>query len=130
MRDSNPETDHKYDVWHTAKCTDYIHTKIFTLFSFVSFRKKVEQLSKKKDCDDAGKWLKSMVNHMYWCAASTEDGDGEVLEAKWLSLINHMHDKYSGHGENFPNCAHGQLSKRKWIKPRKYDLCLFQFLPV
>ena len=59
----------------------------------------METLAKRKECEIAGEWLKSIVNHMYWCAASTEDGNGEVIKAKWLSTIN----KHSAHIENFPN---------------------------
>ena len=57
---------------------------------------------------------------MYHYAATTEDGNGELIKAKWRSIINHVHKKHKRHSEEFPKCAHGRLhSKKKWIKPRK-----------
>ena len=61
----------------------------------------------------AGMWQKSIINHLYWCAVSTEDGDGDMIEAKWLSVINHMHNKHRGHGEPYPKCAHSRIYRRK-----------------
>ena len=65
-----------------------------------------------------------MINHMFWCAASTDDDDDDedLKEAKWLSITNHIMNKHSGH-ENplFPQCLHGRLQgrqrKKKWLKP-------------
>ena len=62
---------------------------------------------------------------MYWCIASTPDGNGEVVKAKWLSLDNHVHNTHSGHSDLFPVCAHGELQgqdrSKKWFKRRKYN---------
>ena len=68
------------------------------------------------------KWKNSIVNHMYWCASSTDDDDPDLKEAKWLSITNHIMNRHSGH-ENplIPQCAHGRLHgrerKKKWLKP-------------
>ena len=90
--------------------------------STLAFRKKVEAVAKKKSCEVAGLWMKSLSNHMYWCAASTKDGDENMIEAKWLSVINHIHNKHKGHGEPFPECAHGPIHSKKWIKFRKFTI--------
>ena len=70
------------------------------------------------------KWKKSVVNHMFWCAASTDDADddGDLREAKWLSITNHVMNKHSGHDNPlFPKCLHGRLHgrerKKKWLIP-------------
>jgi hypothetical protein len=65
-----------------------------------------------------------MVNHLYWCAASTPDGNGELLLAKWLSLDNHLHNIHRGHGGIYHNCGHGRLrgrreKKKKWLESGK-----------
>ena len=89
----------------------------------VAFRKKVDALAQRKDCEIAGQWSKSLVNHLYWCASSTPDGNGEMIEAKWVSVVNHIHNKHSHRGSVFPKCQHGRLYKRKkWIKPSIYNI--------
>ena len=69
-----------------------------------------------------GKWEKSIINHLYWCVASTPDGDETMIKAKWLSLDNHLHNVHQGHSTDFPKCLHGQLRGRdknkKWLKKR------------
>ena len=99
-------------------------TTILVILKFEGFRKKIEKLAKEKDCELVGEWQKSLVNHLYWCAASTPSGKGEEIKAKWLSLDNHIHNKHCGHGKPFPRCKHARLSARgrrkKWFKRRKY----------
>ena len=48
------------------------------------------KLSKYKDCDIVGAWIKSITNHMYWCAASAPDGDGKEMVTRWKSLMISM----------------------------------------
>ena len=88
---------------------------------FLAFRKKVEALAKTKECEIVGKWIKSMVNHIYWCAASTPDGDSNMMKCKWLSLDNHLHNVHEGHSSSFPTCLHGPLPeprRKLWLSPR------------
>ena len=73
-------------------------------FYIPGFRKKLEAAAE-KDCSLIREWQRSILNHLYWCVASTEGGDGETILAKWLSLDNH-----------------GRLSKRKWFKRRKFKV--------
>ena len=65
----------------------------------LAFRKKVEAVAKLKDCKLVGQWTESLVNHLYWCAASTPSGNGDDIKAKWISLNNHIHNIYHGHEE-------------------------------
>ena len=88
----------------------------------IGLRKKLDALAKEKDCDIIGSWTKSIINHLYWSAVSTRNGDGDLVEAKWLSIFNHIHNKHKKHGPLFSNCLHGRLSGRKnkkWLKFRK-----------
>ena len=85
---------------HGAKF--FLQSTVRTLninFLIPAFRKKVAKLAKEKECEIIGEWIRSMINHFYWCAFSTKDGNGEVILEKWLSLINHIHNKHRGHGK-------------------------------
>ena len=81
--------------------------------------KKIEALAKKKSCAVLGDWKQSISNHLYWCAASSS-GDGNQVEAKWLSISNHVTNVHEGHSEAFPRCSHGPLQpERKWLRRGK-----------
>lgn len=86
-------------------------------------RKKVQALAKNKECELVAEWERSIINHLYWCASSTPISDGEMIKAKWLSVVNHIHNVHQNHGEKFPVCAHqpltGRGQKKKWFKRRK-----------
>ncbi len=63
-----------------------------------------------------------MSHHLYWCAGTSQGADGDVILAKWLSLINHMQNVHTGHGDLFPECQHGEIHtdagrRKKWLKP-------------
>ena len=63
-----------------------------------------------------------MINHMFWCAASTDDDDDDLKEAKWLSITNPIMNKHSGHESPlFLQCLHGRQHgrerKKKWLNP-------------
>lgn len=71
-------------------------------------------LSKKKGCEQIKDWCHSISNHLYW-AAATSDGDGDLVEEKWLSILNHVCDVHEGHGDRFQACEHPPLAERSWI---------------
>ena len=87
-----------------------------------AFKKKVIALAKEKDCELVGEWKKSMLNHLYWSAVSTPNGNGDIIKAKWMSLDNHIHNRHKGHGKHFPKCTHKRPrgKRKKWFKPRKH----------
>lgn len=62
-------------------------------------------------------WSRSMINHLYWSVMSSNGNEEEVKE-KWLSLVNHLHNKHKGHGKIYKRCSHRKL-KRKWLKISK-----------
>ena len=88
----------------------------------IAFRKKVESEAKKTGCELIGEWKRSMVNHLYWSATSTEDGNGKMIKEKWLSLANHIHNKHKGYGTLYKECSHGPSPNRKWLQYRKCTL--------
>jgi len=69
-------------------------------------------LSKYKDCDIIARWIKSIINHLYWCAASAPDGDGEQMVVRWQSLVNHLCNEHD-------DCHHYDPGARqkKWFTP-------------
>ncbi len=129
LRENQKSIDHRYDIWHLAKCMLALLSEIYTLLAIIdhyciaALQKKLEKTSKLKDCDLIGEWNKSVINHLYWSAVSTPDGNGDLIKAKWMSVVNHVHNKHKGHGKNFPVCKHKKLGRRarkiKWFKPRK-----------
>lgn len=66
----------------------------------------MKAVAKQKDCELAGEWKRSIVNHIYWSASSTKDGDGEMMVEKYKSVLNHIRNIHDGHGEKYPKCAH------------------------
>ena len=94
----------------------------------ISFLKKgkIDALAKEKDCEIVGEWRRSIINDIYWCAASTPSGNGELMKAKWLSLDNHVHNQHQHHGDLLPRCEHprlqGSQSRKKWLKRRKLTI--------
>ena len=76
--------------------------------------KKLELAGKKKGCEKVKAWSRSVSNHLYWCAASS-DGDGDLVQQKWFSILNHVVNVHEGHGELFTECQHGDLLDRDWM---------------
>jgi len=51
-------------------------------------KKKLARVAKTKDCELIGEWIKSITNHLCWCAANAPDGDDLVKQC--ISLMNHL----------------------------------------
>ena len=80
-------------------------------------RKKLRDVSKANP--DIEMWTISIVNHLYWVGATSDD-DPDVNEAKWLSFLNHVINKHTGHSIHYPECHHpipGPPIKGGWLKP-------------
>ena len=104
VREEKPTIDHQFDMWHFEK----------------SVRKRFLAASKKKSCADLSMWIKSIINHLWWCCATCENSE-LLLKEKWMSLIFHIQNKHEWTGyENFHQCAHPTSSdheQRKWLDP-------------
>ncbi|XP_030222827.1 uncharacterized protein LOC115551293 [Gadus morhua] len=100
LRDRNVK--HFYDVRHLAK----------------GLSKKLDKVSKEKDCDIVKRWRRGISNHVYWAATSSSTGAEKV--AKWTSLINHIQNIHSHDNPAFPKCLHPVRRTRdpkKWFQP-------------
>ena len=53
------DISHQFDIWHVGK----------------NIKKKLTTKSLKKDCNDLGKWIKSIINHFWWCCATCEGNE-------------------------------------------------------
>ena len=80
IRENLPDTTHYYDVWHVAK----------------GVTKKMEQLANQKDCDVVREWIRSVSNHLYYSAASSEGESGDMVVAKWKSVVCHVQNIHEG----------------------------------
>jgi len=87
----------------------------------VGLGKKIENIAKLKDCGILRSWKKSITNHMYWVAI-TSGGNGDLAEAKWKSLANHIQNIHNGHDDPlYPACQHPpidqNLRRKCWLQP-------------
>ncbi|KAK1875808.1 THAP domain containing protein 10 [Dissostichus eleginoides] len=98
-------TSHFFDIWHIVK----------------SLGKALDAAAKERECEDLKLWRPAIINHLYWTAASTPDGDPDVMEAKWQSMVNHVQDIHEHGTPAFPCCAHppleGQARDKEWLEP-------------
>ena len=100
---------HLFDIWHVAR----------------GLSRKLEAASKLRNCECIRAWIQSISNHLYWSAVSSPEGEGELIVAKWKSILNHIHNVHTGHDDaRFPSCAHDELTgrerRKQWIKPRSH----------
>ncbi|KAK3731342.1 hypothetical protein QZH41_004098 [Actinostola sp. cb2023] len=106
MKKDYPNIQHQQDVWHISK----------------RINKKLTEKAKKKDCNDLFPWIKSVSNHLWWCADSCE-GNKANLREKWISLIYHTVNIHSWDSADvYHQCAHPPIPPHEartkiWLKP-------------
>ena len=73
-------------------------------------------LAKSKGMASLQQWIKPCLNHLYWAATTTSDGNGDVIWAKFKSFLSHIIDKHVDLDEPlFNKCAHGDIEERQWL---------------
>jgi len=92
-------------------------TTTLQLFN-VGVCKKLEVVANSKGCQDVRGWIHSIVNHLYWSAATSTGSEDTV--AKWKSVVNHIQDVHTHDDWHFPACEHGPIDSTKWLLPCKY----------
>ncbi|KAL2093122.1 hypothetical protein ACEWY4_010434 [Coilia grayii] len=83
----------------------------------VGISKKLEAISKQKDCEKLKKWMKSINNHIYWTAAGSTSGPERI--AKWAAILNHVRDVHTHEDPLYPKCEHAirkTTDKSKWLQ--------------
>ena len=83
---------------------------------FVGIGKKIDALAKQKDCEDAGLWRKSIVNHLYWVAATAPEGNQDMIEAMWKSVCNHIQDIHEDHSDLYRHVHMALWTKKRGTK--------------
>ena len=91
---------------------------------YSGLKKKLQKAAKYKDCAVVGEWTKSITNHMYWCAASSPNGDGDEMVKRWKSLIDHL---CNDHSSCYGNHTDLEDRHRKWLIPGIFMQC-FKYL--
>lgn len=80
----------------------------------------MDAVAKKSGCEVAGLWRKSIVNHVYYVAA-TAQGDEDLLEAMWTSLGNHIQNVHEHDSDLYEMCGHPPLIEedrtKEWLVP-------------
>ena len=101
IRESQPDTRHFNDLWHVVK----------------GITKKLIKAGKEKGNEKLLVWVKAIRTHLYWCALSTKQGFGDLIIAKWKSVIRHIANLHTNHPDSlYANCPYGPLEPRDWIK--------------
>lgn len=83
--------------------------------------KKLDAVANSKGCADVRDWVHSIVNHLYWSAATSQTGD-EIV-AKWTSVANHIQNVHVHDDAHFPACQHKPVDSsqyKKWLLPGSY----------
>ena len=78
----------------------------------------LKKLGKEKGMESINDWIQSCINHLYWSATSTFDGNGDVILANFKVFLCHIANEH----ENLDNllfdrCRHGpDFTNRKWMR--------------
>ena len=83
----------------------------------IEVTKVLTKIAKVSGCESLGEWIKPCTNHLYWSARTTQDGNREVIWAKFSSFLSHVINKHENlDNPVFNKCAHDeQIQPRKWL---------------
>ncbi|CAN7990177.1 unnamed protein product [Ixodes hexagonus] len=103
MKKHHPDIKHRFDVWHAAK----------------GVNKKIVAAAQTKQHRVPLQWLKTIIRHIYWCAR-TSNGNGQLLLAKWTSIMRHIIDVHHHPNPLHPVCDHPDIRDRLWLDEGKH----------
>ncbi|CAC5415969.1 HARBI1 [Mytilus coruscus] len=100
------------DFPHVVGCIDCTHVRIqrpvedeAAFVNRKNFSSINVQAVKGKGCEDLKHWMKSICYHLWWCASNCGE-DKDILEERWISIVNHTVKIHSFEGKFFKQCAH------------------------
>ena len=94
-------------------------TELQPVFCFVyscvlEITKVLTKIGKVSGNEIVNEWIKPCANHLFWSAMTTQDGNGEVIWAKFISFFSHVVNKHKN--PVFDKYAHGdEIQPRKWL---------------
>ena len=106
LKEAEPQINHQFDAWHFSK----------------NIKSKLTAAGKKSSCTALKKWTKSIINHFWW-ACATSEGNEQLLQEKWVSVLFHVQNKHSSTtGDLFSKCENPELTKKQikskeWLSP-------------
>ncbi len=83
IRESETKTVHYNDLWHVCK----------------GLTKRILNAEKEQGNEIILVWQRAIKKHLYWSAASTTQGFGDLIVAKWKSFIRHIADNHTDHSD-------------------------------
>ena len=104
MKKEFSSINHQFDVWHLSN----------------NVKKKLTQRAKSKGAEELSGWIKSICNHLWWCAGNC-NGDKEWLEESWKSVVHHVANEHVFSGDLITRCPHDPIDpevvrKKKWLQ--------------
>ena len=109
--------------WQIAKCIQEhkmdINNRCYPCHFAKNIKSKLRPLAKRKGAKILEDWIKSIGNHLFWCAENC-NGDPELLIRMWQSVLHHISDNHTLHPK-YPKCKHRTYTKeerhrKKWIE--------------
>lgn len=96
MKNTYPQIDHQFDVWHLAE----------------SITKKLTKKAQSKNCAELLPWVHSISNHLYYCAQSC-NGDEELLVERPQSVNQHIVNRHTWKGNLLTGCGYEDLTEEQ-----------------
>lgn len=72
----------------------------------------------KKENIELMPWVKSIANHLWFCASQCE-GDADLLVEMWTFIVWHIQNEHVFEGEKFKSCAHESLAPEDVRKKKR-----------
>lgn len=108
MRTKYSSVKHNFDIFHLAK----------------NIKSKLRKAAKKKGNEELEPWIKSIINHLWFCARACNK-DQELLVQMWSSVVYHVLGQHEWSDDPnlplFQKCGHDPLTdlqqrKKIWLK--------------
>ena len=89
----------------------------YSTFLISEIRKNLTKITKENSCDELSAWIQPCVNHLHCSAATTPDGNGQLISVRFKSFLSHVVDTHTNLADPlFNKCAYEEnLACRKYL---------------